>query len=232
MSELLKVPRKSFTAKFTKGISALAGAVVLTGILAGCGGVTATELPPVTKDESDSNAVLQALNTAEIISLKKAAISLGDDWTVSADGEKLAELKGQFIPVLGDTYNMFSNNGNLVATEAEQTFKVMRAATLYDAQNEIRGEIQQKFDPFLSNYTIKDVDGNILGTAEQKFSLTLNFEIKNADGTVEYKVKKAALSLGASLEIERMVEVPAVDAQDAVWMAAIANEAAEAAAQN
>lgn len=220
-------PRTRISTKLTKGASAFMGGAVLVGTLTGCG-ATVAELPDSTSNVKDSQSVIQTLDEAKEINLKKEVFSIGDSWDVQADGEDIAEMKGQAIPVLGDTYTMYSTDGNVVGSEAQKIAQVMRGATLYDYNNEERGEIEQNLSLMLSKYTITDSTGKTIGTAEQKLSMTLNFDIKNSDGDVEYKVSKAAFSWGASLDVERQVDSPEVSAQDAVWLTVIANEVEEA----
>lgn len=218
-------PKKKFVStSLTRGVSAFVGGAILIGSLTGCG-ATVTSLPDATSNKTDSTSVVQTLNEAEDINVHKSVFSWGGQhWDVSADEEKIADIKGQAVPVLGDTYNMYSGKENLVATQAEQVLQVGKGATTYDYDNVERGTIDQNFSPILNTYTIKDADGNKVGTAEQNLSLTKNFDIKNADGEVEYTVKKAAISWGSNFDIERQVENPEVDAQDAIWISIMVNE--------
>lgn len=226
-NELEEKPKKKFiSTSLTRGISAFVGGAILVGSLTGCG-VTVAELPDPSADQGDSKSVVQTLDDAEKINVHKSVFTLGDHWNVSADGQGVGELKGQTIPVLGDTYSMYSKDGNVVGSEAEQTLQALHGATTYDQNNKERGVIDQNLSLIISNYTIRDAKGNIVGTAQQNLNMTLNFDIKNADGKVEYKVSKAMFSWGASLDIERQVSNPDVSAQDAVWISVIANEVSE-----
>lgn len=89
------------------------------------------------------------------------------------------------------------------------------------------GTIERTFNPFLHQYEIKDVDGNLIGSASQNINLVLDIEVKDADGEAEYRITKAFISLTSSLTIDRMVDSPDVDALDAVWIALIANDISE-----
>lgn len=207
--------------------------ILLILALAGCGGtVVNAQLPAPTTNLTDSETTLNSLRGAEVIELHKALISLGDHWNVKANGEDVAEVEGQFIAMFGDTYNMFSNEGNLVASEAEEIIRVLPGATLYDYNNEIRGGINQELTIFLSKYTIEDADGNTVGTAEQQLNFVLDFTIKNTADVAEYRVEKAFFSIGAQLTITRLVDAPTVDVQDVIWVAMIANELSEQSSQN
>ena len=102
-----------------KALTLLVAGATLILTLTGCGTAIA-ELPDGAVNESDSIAVLETLDTAEVIEVNKSLISFGDGWSVKADGEDVAELKGQYIKVFGDTYSMYTPEGTLVASEAEE----------------------------------------------------------------------------------------------------------------
>lgn len=218
--------KKPSTAPFSvarRGMVAAAGAAVLVGSLTACG-TTVAELPDKTSNVSDSQATVQTLNDAEKINVNKSLVSLGDNWSVKVGDNEVATVKGQFIAVLGDTYSMYSPNENLVASEAEQVVLGLPAATMYDYNNEEQGVIKQELSPFMQKYTIKNIAGETVGTAEQQFSLGLKFDIKDASGETEYTVSKAMISWGASLDIEKKVDQADVSAEQALWVTMIANE--------
>jgi uncharacterized protein YxjI len=224
LKKLKRVPKKkAYTTAIGRGTAVLAGGAILAGSLTGCG-VTVAELPDKTADKANSQSVLDTLDSSDSIELKKSAISIGDNWTVKAGGSEISSVKGQAIAVLGDTYSMFTPEGNLVGSEAEKTATVMQAATMYDYDNNERGSIDRNITPILQKYTIKDGKGNVVGTAEQKFSIGMKFDVKDANGEVEYTVSKALVSIGDSVSIEKKVEKADVQAQDAIWVSLMANE--------
>jgi len=181
-----------------------------------------------TSDVADSESVLQKLEDADTIEAKKAVFSFGDSWKVTADGEEVGEIKGQTIYSIGDTYSLFSPAGNLVASEAEGYRIVNHRAGLYDYNNKKRGEIQEQFSMFLAEYKIKDAEDKTLGTAKQKFSITMNFDIEGKHGDSEYKISKAAFSMGSKVTIDAQSKDRSVDAVDALWLAVIASEVEDA----
>jgi len=211
--------------------TALATAAVLS-VLTGCsmanGGSTE---PLVTADVADSEAVLDTLEGASVIEAKKAAFTFGDRWTITADGTEIGEIRGQAIYAIGDTYSLFSTAGNLVGSEAEGYRVVHHRAETYDYSNTPRGVIQQKLSMFLSEYEIQDAEGKAVGSAKQNFSLTMNFAVKGKSGSEEYKISKAAFSLTSDLKIEAQSKDRSVDAIDALWVAVIASEVEDAAAE-
>jgi len=167
--------------------------------------------------------VLQKLDEAEEITLQKRLISWGDRWSVNVNGEQIAEVRGQPIYLIGDTYSMFSNNGNLVGSEGEAFRIALNEARLYDYNNEQTGVIRQRWTALFYNFDFLDMDGQTVGNLQQNFALTLNASITNPDGSCAFQISKALLSIGDRLTVARCgkSEIPAVDA---VWMAMILNE--------
>lgn len=208
--------------KIKSFVSILVG-VLLIGTMSACGSTVPKLAEPSTNVE-DSQSVITTLTKAETIKVKKEVISFGDKWTVYADDVETATIEGQAIPLLGDTYNMFTLDGNLVGSEVEKVFKVLPGAEFYDYQNELQGSLQQELTFLFQKFTLYDVEDNVLVTAEQKFDFTLNFDIMSTSDEVQYKVKKAFLSWGDTLEIEKVAKDPTISGVNAVWFTVIANE--------
>jgi len=208
---------------------AFASIMVIGLVLSGCSMENGGDAKSTaTTDVADSQSVLKKLESADIIEAKKAVFSFGDKWTITADGEEIGEIKGQPIYSIGDTYSLFSPAGNLVASEAEGFRVVNHSAGLYDYNNKKRGEIQEQFSMFLAEYKIKDAEDKTVGTAKQKFSLTMNFDLEGKHGDAEYTISKAAFSMGSKVTIEAQSKDRSVDAVDALWLAVIASEVEDA----
>lgn len=217
---------------FKRGRAALVAALLIGGSLTGCSMANGgTKEPLVTGDVADSESVLAALEAADVIGAKKAAMSFGDSWTITADGKEIGEIRGEAIYLIGDTYSLFSEADNLVSSEAEGYRVSRHSAELFDYNNEPRGEIKQKFSFFLAEYELKDAEGELRGTAKQNMSFTMNFDVLGKSGAAEYNISKAAFSFGADLKIEAKTKDRSVDAIDALWVAVIASEVEEAEAQ-
>lgn len=224
------------TVKFFRSGPRIAGTIaalaLLLTALTGCSMANGgTKEPLVTEDVADSESVIAALEAADRITAKKAPFSIGDRWTISADGEEIGEIRGEAIYLIGDTYSLFSAAGNLVGSEAEGYRVIHHSAKLYDHSNAQRGEIKQKFSWLLSEYEILDGESELRGTAKQKLSFTMNFDVLGKSGSAEYNISKAAFSFGADLTIEPKSKDRSVDAIDALWIAVIASEVEEAEAE-
>jgi len=169
------------------------------------------------------------LNKAHDIRVKKEAFSIGDSWVVYVDDEQIAEIKGEVFPVLGDTYSMYSNAGNLVGAETEDFLTLTHGSKTYDYMGEQRGYIKQKALTFGYDFDIYEKFENV-GNVRQKFSLGLQADIKDSDGKVEYNVDKEFFSFGSDITISKVSteKETSVDAIDAVWATVMMNEIDEA----
>lgn len=218
------------TMKRTLSLTAIFLSTVIA--LSGCSmayGDKSTVEPTVTQDEADSQATLDTLRFAEVIELKKTAISLNDVYSVKADGEELGEIRGQYIYALGDTYSYFSERGNLVASEGEGFRLVSHEAELYDYLNQPSGSIKENISWPLTNWSIYDSEGERIGNAQQNLNFSLDFTVNDELGNPQYQINKNLFSMfGAELKITRIANEPTVHAMNAIWLAAITNEIAEA----
>lgn len=215
----------------TNRFKALVGVVLAVSLLTGCSmayGDRSTVEPLVTQDVNDSEAVLETLRWAETIELKKRVVSFNDVYDVIADGEKVGEIRGQYIYALGDTHSFFTENDNLVGSEGEKFRFVTHGAALYDYNNQPIGELSQNFTMFLKNWTILDAEGEEIGEAQGEFSLTLKLNVNNAKGETEYKIERALFSIGAHLTITRVANEPTISVMNAIWLASVNNEIYEA----
>jgi uncharacterized protein YxjI len=223
--------RKSHVRFYTatgRSIAAVACGAVLAVSLSACG-VTVAQLPSTkTGSVEDSNASISQLDAAPKIDVDKAVVSLGDSWSIKVDGNEVASIKGQVIPIIGDTYSMFNEKGDLLASESEKKLTLFQSAALYDYNNKPDGELNRNPTLIMQKYSVTDSKGQTVATADQNLALTLNFDVKNKKGQVEYNISKAVFSLGASLSIEQKVKNPEVPAVDAIWIAVVANEISEA----
>lgn len=209
----------------------LAAATISLMIFTGCSmayGDASSQVPLVTQDVADSESALATLRWADEIVLQKAAVSLNDWYAVTADDVPVGEIRGQYIYTLGDTFSLFSEAGNLIESEGEGYRVVNHTAKLYDYNNEPLGEIKENLHLFLTNWTIYDAAGVELGNAQQNVSLVLNFTVKNAAGVDEYQITKTILSMGARITITPLTSEATIPVMNAIWLAAIANELAEA----
>lgn len=207
--------------KIVAGLSIIFATMIT---LTGCGTSSGEELP-VSSDIKDSQSVVKELNNAQEITLKKKPISVGDHWTVSADGKTVAEIEGEVFYMFGDTYSMFSNNENLVGLETEEFLVADRGSKTYDYNGEQRGHIDQKIISVGYDFSIYENDKKV-GKVRQKLSLGLQADVKNTNDKVEYSVKKSVFSIGSEIIVkkESTNKEPKIDAIDVVWASVMMSE--------
>lgn len=196
-------------------------AVALTACVSGA---DPSRLPQVnTKDREDSLTSLARLNRASTIVLKKDLISWGDSWTVEADGEPLATIKGQPLYLIGDTYSMFTLSGNLMGSEGEEMRLLNARAQLFGPENEPLGSITQEVFNLLYTFTLRDEREVVKGTLKQDFSLTFQGTIKTPEGHPLWRFQRDFFSLGSRITLTREGEGP-ITATEALWQTVIVNE--------
>lgn len=195
-------------------------------LMAGCG---ETVIEP--KGENDIQATIQKLDDAEVIKANKSVLSFGDHWEILADNEKVGEVHGKFLYIIGDTYSFTTNNGYFVGAEQENFAVIQRNAGIYNENEEKIGEIKQEIFTWLIKFTLYKND-EINATTEQNFSLNLSADIKDSDGIVNWHVNRKLISWGSKLEITKETTDPDVEALDALWMSLILNEVYEASNSN
>lgn len=202
-----------------------ASVAVSLAVLTGCSAAYESGVTPtVSADETDSLEVLSALNEAQEITLEKKVLSLNDVYTVSADDVVVGEIRGQYIYLIGDTFSLFSNEGNLVGSEGEELRVVTNSAELFDWENNPTGEWQEHVSWPMKKWALIDSEGEKVAQANQKLSIALNFTIKDLDDEPQFEIKKSVISIGSRIAITKVAEEPAMEAIDALWLAAITNE--------
>lgn len=208
--------------KITRVVTALA--VSLT-MLTGCSiAYESGKKPLVSADEADSQAVLMELEEAQEIRLNKKVLSLNDVFEVSADGEQIGEIRGEYIYVLGDTFSLFSEEGNLVGSEGEGFRLTTSNAKLFDWENNPTGEWKENISWPMKKWTLYDTEGEKIAQAKQNLSLALKFTIEDMNNEPQFQVEKSLLSVGSRITITKLAENPTMEAIDALWLAAITNE--------
>jgi len=210
---------------------AIIAAALLFSTLTGCSVAydNSPATPAVSADTQDSEAVLKKLRWGHEIELKKAVFSVNKSYTVSVDGEEVGELKGQYFPIFGDTFSLYSAAGNLVASEGEKLKLPFHGAAFYDYNNVKTGEVHEDLSLIMAHWTIVDAENKTVGEAKQNINLTMKFTVTDKAGAEQYEVKKNFVSItGSKIKIERKANEPTVSATDALFLAAIGNELDEA----
>jgi uncharacterized protein YxjI len=185
-------------------------------------------------------AVISKLNSAKTITMKKAAFSMGDSWTIKADDKEVATIKaddkevatikGEAFKVWGDTYSMYTTDGTFVGAEQEQIHILSgRQAETYDYQGHKAGSINAQRFSLLYQFNITDTTGAQVGKFKQGFGFNLKGDITDKAGQKEWSANRAMFSMGANITLTSQTADKDVSALNAIWTVAIVNEVAEAA---
>lgn len=224
----------------TKKVTAAAAIIVAILVVIMSFRYLGSSNPPAetTHNVADSKQVVDAVNHASKIEAKKDWKLLGGDtWTIYADGKEVGTVQGLAFHVSGDVYALSSPDGNLVGAETENPQLFGNKATIYDWNNKEIGHLQTEFGSLMTKIDIYR-GSNQVGKSEQQFGLTLNTDIKDADGSVSWHMDKAAFSFGADLTITRKSTADNTDSDssvsgmDALWTSLAMNEIHEARANN
>lgn len=175
--------------------------------------------------DSDVDTVISKVDNADTIEAKKRLMSIGDYWTITADGHDVGTVTGETLKMIGDTYAFHTPNGHFVGAMDEQFRLVNRNAKLYDRNQESIGHISQEVFHLLRVFRIHDQDGQI-GKMEQNFSLATKADIVDMDGNTEWSVYRKIFSLGASVTISRE-DADSVPGVHALFAALMFNEVYE-----
>jgi len=210
------------TRKFVKMATLAVLAVLAILYLTACG----ADLSRAEKLTAEQ-AVAQ-MSQADEITLRKARLSWGDRWDVYADGNLVATIGGEAIRMT-DTYTMRSTNDEIICSEEEQLSLVTAKARKFDADGEVNGWFDQEFTLFFAKIRILDKESNMTGSVEQKLAVTLDADIKDADGAVAWHLSKDLVSIADSsvIHLTRQEAGDNVDVTDAVMVSAVLNELTE-----
>lgn len=196
--------------------------------------------PPAetTHNVADSKKVVDAINHASKIEAKKDwKLFGGDTWTIYADDKEVGTVQGLAFHMSGDVYALSSPDGNLVGAETENPQLFGNKATIYNWNNKEIGHLQTEFGSLMTKIDIYRGSAQV-GKSEQKFGISLNTDIKNADGSVAWHMDKAMFSFGADLAITRKSTADNTDSDssvsgmEALWTSLAMNEIHEARANN
>lgn len=181
----------------TRKITAIALSAITLMTLAAC---TADPYedgqPKATTDVSDSIDTIKKLNDADKIVVTKKFLSWNDQWTVDADGTEVAHIEGKTFPVWGDTYQLLTNDGNLMASESENIQWAGHGADLYDYNNAKVGHIKDELFSWGYKFHVLDAEGKELGLAQQKLlNLTLTLDINDSKGNTDYHARQGRVLL-------------------------------------
>lgn len=184
-----------------------------------------------TTSNSEKIDLISVLNNAKKIEVKEKLVSIGAGYDVYADDVHVGEIKGKYINLTGDVFELKDLNGNVVKSEKQikrWNLKLNRMAEVYDKDKNISGYIGEERikDMFSWGYKFHfyDKDKNEIGYTDQKvLSFTDTFKVYDMNKNLDYVIKGELISLTSSYDIE-VNDTSDVKAEDVVFYTAIQNE--------
>lgn len=206
---------------FKRGTKTLIALLVVVMIsVSACGNDIA---PMKNSNPADAQNTLALINNADTLFAKKALFTWGDKWEIYADGQHVANVKGEAVYLIGDTYSMFTLNGTRIGAETENLTVISNEATVYDSNMEKSGTISQEILHLLYHFKIYE-NTEMVGTVSQNFSVKFDADIKNVSGTTEWNITRKMFSFSPEMTITRKTDNPNVSGMNALWMSLILNE--------
>lgn len=172
---------------------------------------------------ADAAASLKTLEGATNLTLKKDALSFGDNWTITTNSTTIATMKGIPIKGLGDVYSILSPQEGFMGGESQAIFTSAKTANLYDADRVVTGKLEKEIFSWGATYNLKDNQGNLKAQLKQDFpSFVFEGNITGENGQTAWHFRRDFVSIGANIQLEKKGE--GVSALDAVRMMGVANE--------
>lgn len=124
--------------------------------------VSGCAVAPTEAGENDVEATMEQLDSANEIMAKKKAVSIGDAWEVSADGERVGEVIGEMVHDGRDKYTyLISEESESVGSNAGSTIPMSRFEDkdrlMISSKN-----VRRYTEEFLSAQFFRDEDVNLL----------------------------------------------------------------------
>ena len=158
------------------------------------------------------------VENAKKIEIKEALISIGKHYDIFVDGSKVGTVTGEWITVMGDTFTIEDNSGNVIMSEKQirRTFRfsIDRLAIVEDSRgNEIgffgEEKINDLFNPF-SKFHFYDADQNELGMYKAKLAVVKKGDFLDNRGNIEYSFEKKFLTIvdTYTLNVKKNDDIP------------------------
>lgn len=173
-------------------------------------------LPEATADVKVSQSIVDKINSAESIHLKKKALTFREDWTISADGVEVAHIEGGTFKVL-DTYTSTTVDGeNLIGYMTEDNRLLGRSAEVYDYNADYTGYIDWEYSMFI-RMSLYDDEDEVVGDIQSEFSMGLKADMKDVEGDTSWNLERKVMSFGADITLTAG-DTDSISGVDAIWM--------------
>lgn len=96
-----------------------------------------------TSDEEASRLALDRIDSAHSITLKKVLMPLvAEEWDVLIDREHIGKITGLLINILGETFSLHDDSGNLLGSIEEKAKILSSRSSIYDYNNKNVGALE------------------------------------------------------------------------------------------
>lgn len=200
---------------------------VSVGLVAGVPACSVSGIGEVTTDPVAAADSLDVLNGASKVTVSKKMMTIGDQWDVSAGGEKF-HIEGKKFKAFGQSYVLTDDDGVVLGGEQEEFLHFPRAARVFGPDGEQDGEVRQKMLSLTREFSLVRGGDTVASMRQKMVSWSMSAEIKDGSGSVAWKTKDAVMRLSPKLTVERVGGKSSVSAVDAVLMSVILSKVHEA----
>jgi uncharacterized protein YxjI len=175
------------------------------------------------KTNYSKDEVFEILQNAEEIRIcKNYRTIFKKDYSIIVNGEQVAVVQGEVVKMLGDTFTMYSSNGEKICYEKEEVLHLNRQAQFYDANGNKRGRLHSKFFTLFNKDEFYDNSGNKIARCDEQLAIPAEYIIHDTNGNELYYIEKDLFFDNYTLIIKDNEKLDVVDAilisciQDAV----------------
>ena len=165
-------------------------------------------------------------NASKIEVCKNYRTIFYNDYNIIVDGECVAVVTGEFFKLFGDTFTMYSSNGERIMYEEEEVFHLNRQAQFYSASGDRAGRLESKYFTILDKDTFYTQQGTAIARCDKQFAIPAKYIIQ-ANGNTLYTIKKNFFFYNYTIYVE---DNTVLNVKDAVMISCI--EAAVASSSN
>lgn len=197
------------------------------------GGCTPEPVVPLTPEEKlviENRTVesLDDLSSAKQLVIKESFVSFGKEYIVYKDDIEIAKVKGEFVNITGDVFELTNIDGDLLAYEKQIKrwgIKFNRCAEIYDRNDNITGYIAEETKSKLFSigylFHFYNEDKTELGVSDQvNLSFTKKNKFYNNDEDIIYEVEKELFAMTDEYTLY-IKDSSSVDVIQAVFMVCI-----------
>ena len=165
------------------------------------------------KTSYSKEEVVEILQDAEEIRIcKNYRTIFKKDYSIIVNGKQIAVVQGEVVKMFGDTFTMYSSNGEKICFEKEEVLHLNRQAQFYDANGNKKGRLHSKFFTFLNKDEFYDASGNKIARCDEQFAIPAEYIIHDTNGNELYYIEKDLFFDNYTLTVKNNEKLDVVDA--------------------